>query len=80
MAARLIADLRNIAFSLGSACAGRDRGAPATSCARSGFQREARRAPRSVFGFGRYTGEEQLASACRHIADEARKEQQELPA
>ena len=76
-ASRLIADLRNIAFSSGSACAS-GSGRPSHVLRALGLSdREARSSIR--LGFGRYTGEDQLASACRHIADEARK-QHELPA
>ena len=76
-ASRLIADLRNIAFSSGSACAS-GSGRPSHVLRALGLtDREARASIR--LGFGRYTGEEQLASACRHIADEARN-QQDLPA
>lgn len=69
-ASRLISDLRNIAFSSGSACAS-GSGRPSHVLRALGLtDREARSSIR--LGFGRYTGEEQLASACRHIADEAR--------
>ena len=68
--ARLIADLRNIAFSLGSACAS-GSGRPSHVLRALGLSdREARSSIR--LGFGRYTGEEELASACRRIADAAR--------
>jgi cysteine desulfurase len=76
-AARLIADMRNIAFSLGSACAS-GSGRPSHVLRAIGLtDRQARSSIR--LGFGRYTGEEELASACRRI-DEAAKAQQVLPA
>jgi len=68
--ARLISDLRNLAFSLGSACAS-GSGRPSHVLRALGLtDREARSSIR--LGFGRYTGEEELASACRRIDDEAR--------
>ena len=68
--ARLIADLRNVAFSLGSACAS-GSGRPSHVLRALGLSdRDARSSIR--LGFGRYTGEEELASACRRIADAAR--------
>ena len=68
--ARLISDLRNIAFSLGSACAS-GSGRPSHVLRAIGLSdRDARSTVR--LGFGRYTGEEELASACRRIADAAR--------
>jgi cysteine desulfurase len=76
-AARLISELRDIAFSLGSACAS-GSGRPSHVLRAIGLSdREARSSIR--LGFGRYTGEEELASACRRI-DEAAKAQQVLPA
>ena len=76
-AARLIGDLRNIAFSLGSACAS-GSGRPSHVLRAIGLgDREARSSVR--LGFGRYTGEEELASACRRICDAAHS-QQALPA
>ena len=75
--ARLISDMRNIAFSLGSACAS-GSGRPSHVLRAIGLtDRQARSSIR--LGFGRYTGEEELASACRRI-DEAAKAQQVLPA
>jgi cysteine desulfurase len=75
--ARLISDMRNIAFSLGSACAS-GSGRPSHVLRAIGLtDREARSSIR--LGFGRYTGEEELASACRRI-DDAAKAQQVLPA
>ena len=74
--ARLISDMRNIAFSLGSACAS-GSGRPSHVLRAIGLSdREARSSIR--LGFGRYTGEEELASACRRI-DEAARAQQVLP-
>ena len=75
--ARLISDLRNIALSLGSACAS-GSGRPSHVLRAIGLSdREARSSIR--LGFGRYTGEEELASACRRI-DEAARAQQQIPA
>jgi cysteine desulfurase len=74
--ARLISDMRNIAFSLGSACAS-GSGRPSHVLRSIGLSdREARSSIR--LGFGRYTGEEELASACRRI-NEAAHEQAQLP-
>jgi cysteine desulfurase len=67
--ARLISDMRNIAFSLGSACAS-GSGRPSHVLRAIGLtDREARSSIR--LGFGRYTGEEELASACRRINEAA---------
>jgi len=75
--ARLISDMRNIAFSLGSACAS-GSGRPSHVLRALGLtDREARSSIR--LGFGRYTGEEELAWACRRI-NEAAHEQSHLPA
>ena len=74
--ARLISDMRNIAFALGSACAS-GSGRPSHVLRAIGLSdREARSSIR--LGFGRYTGEEELASACRRI-NEAAHEQSHLP-
>jgi cysteine desulfurase len=74
--ARLISDLRNIAFSLGSACAS-GSGRPSHVLRALGLSdREARSSIR--LGFGRYTGEDELVLACRRIADAARA-QHRLP-
>ena len=74
--ARIISDMRNIAFSLGSACAS-GSGRPSHVLRAIGLDdRSARSSIR--FGFGRYTGEEELASACRRI-NEAAHEQAQLP-
>jgi cysteine desulfurase len=68
-AARLIGELRNLAFSLGSACAS-GSGRPSHVLRAIGLsEREARSSIR--LGFGRYTGEAELVSACRHIAGAA---------
>jgi cysteine desulfurase len=75
--ARIVSDMRNIAFSLGSACAS-GSGRPSHVLRAIGLSdREARSSIR--LGFGRYTGEEELASACRRI-NEAAHEQSQLPA
>lgn len=75
--ARLISDMRNVAFSLGSACAS-GSGRPSHVLRAIGLSdRQARSSIR--LGFGRYTGEEELASACRRI-NEAAHEQSQLPA
>jgi len=75
--ARLISDMRNIAFSLGSACAS-GSGRPSHVLRAIGLSdRLARSSIR--LGFGRYTGEEELASACRRI-NEAAHAQAQLPA
>jgi cysteine desulfurase len=72
-AARLISDLRNLAFSLGSACAS-GSGRPSHVLRAIGLSdREARSSIR--LGFGRYTGEEELASACRRIEEAARAQE-----
>ncbi|QDP18584.1 cysteine desulfurase family protein [Sphingomonas xanthus] len=68
-AARLLSDLRNVAFSLGSACAS-GSGRPSHVLREIGLSNgDARSSIR--LGFGRYTGEEELASACRRIAQAA---------
>jgi cysteine desulfurase len=70
--ARLMSELRNIAFSLGSACAS-GSGRPSHVLRAIGLgSPEARSTIR--LGFGRYTGEEALASACRQINDAARSQ------
>ena len=76
-AARLVADLRDIAFSLGSACAS-GSGRPSHVLRAIGLSdREARSSIR--LGFGRYTTEEELRSAIRRV-DAAAREQQGLAA
>lgn len=75
--ARLISDMRNIAFSLGSACAS-GSGRPSHVLRAIGLSdRQARSSIR--LGFGRYTGEEELVSACRRIS-EVVLQQSQLPA
>jgi len=65
-AARLIADLRDIAFSLGSACAS-GSGRPSHVLRALGLDyRETRSSIR--LGFGRYTTQKELVDACRRIA------------
>jgi cysteine desulfurase len=67
--ARLIADLRDIAFSLGSACAS-GSGRPSHVLRALGLDyREARSSIR--LGFGRYTSQQELVDACRRIAAHA---------
>ncbi|MCL6697520.1 cysteine desulfurase [Sphingomonas sp. NSE70-1] len=75
--ARLISDLRNIAFSLGSACAS-GSGRPSHVLRAIGLNDRAARSSVRL-GFGRYTGEDELVSACRRI-NEAAIEQAHLPA
>jgi len=75
--ARLIADLRDIAFSLGSACAS-GSGRPSHVLRAIGLdERQARSSIR--LGFGRYTTQEELADACQRIAAHA-KAQEKLEA
>jgi len=72
-AARLIADLRDVAFSLGSACAS-GSGRPSHVLRALGLSdREARSSIR--IGFGRYTSEEELADALTRIHAAARAQQ-----
>jgi len=71
--ARLIADLRDVAFSLGSACAS-GSGRPSHVLRALGLDyREARSAVR--IGFGRYTTQKELVDACRRIATAAREQE-----
>ncbi|MEA1071170.1 cysteine desulfurase family protein [Sphingomonas sp. LY160] len=71
-AARLMSDLRNLAFSLGSACAS-GSGRPSHVLRALGLSdREARSSIR--LGFGRYTGEGELTSAFRSIEEAARSQ------
>jgi cysteine desulfurase len=71
--ARLIGELRDIAFSLGSACAS-GSGRPSHVLRALGLSdREARGSVR--LGFGRYTGEEELVDACRRIDAAARAQE-----
>ena len=72
-AARLISDLRDIAFSLGSACAS-GSGRPSHVLRAIGLaDRQARSSIR--LGFGRYTTEEEVVSAVRRIDAAARAQQ-----
>ncbi len=72
-AARLISDLRDMAFSLGSACAS-GSGRPSHVLRAIGLSdREARSSIR--LGFGRYTTEEELVSAIRRIVATAGEQQ-----
>jgi cysteine desulfurase len=76
-AARLIADLRDIAFSLGSACAS-GSGRPSHVLRAIGLDyREARSSIR--LGFGRYTKQAELVDACHRLA-RAALEQEKLDA
>lgn len=76
-AARLVGELRNLAFSLGSACAS-GSGRPSHVLRAIGLtDRQARSSIR--LGFGRMTGEAELVSACRTIAAAA-EAQAEVPA
>ena len=76
-AARLIADLRDMAFSLGSACAS-GSGRPSHVLRALGLDyREARSSIR--LGFGRYTTQQELVEACKRIAAAA-VEQEKLDA
>ena len=75
--ARMIADLRDIAFSLGSACAS-GSGRPSHVLRALGLDyREARSSIR--LGFGRYTTQQELVDACRRLARTA-VEQEKLDA
>jgi len=76
-AARLISDLRDVAFSLGSACAS-GSGRPSHVLRALGLSdREARSSIR--LGFGRYTGEDELVDAVTRI-DAAARAQQDIAA
>jgi cysteine desulfurase len=71
--ARLIGELRDIAFSLGSACAS-GSGRPSHVLRALGLaDRQARSSIR--LGFGRYTSEEELVDACRRIDAAARAQE-----
>ena len=72
-AARLLADLRGIAFSLGSACAS-GSGRPSHVLRALGLDyREARSSIR--LGFGRYTKVHELTDACHQIAAAAKAQE-----
>lgn len=64
-AARLLSELRDIAFSLGSACAS-GSGRPSHVLRALGLGDSAARSSIRL-GFGRYTTEDELADACRQI-------------
>jgi cysteine desulfurase len=67
--ARLIADMRDVAFSLGSACAS-GSGRPSHVLRALGLDyKQARSSIR--LGFGRYTTQQELVDACRRIAAHA---------
>jgi cysteine desulfurase len=71
--ARLIGDLRDIAFSLGSACAS-GSGRPSHVLKALGLDhRQARSSIR--LGFGRYTTKKDLVEACKRIAEAARRQE-----
>ena len=70
--ARLIGDLRDIAFSLGSACASGSGRSSHVLKAIGLSHREARASIR--LGFGRYTRKNELVEACRRIAASAAKQ------
>jgi cysteine desulfurase len=65
-AARLIADLRDVAFSMGSACAS-GSGRPSHVLRALGLDNRAARSSIRL-GFGRYTTQTELVDACRRIA------------
>jgi cysteine desulfurase len=76
-AARLIADLRDMSFSLGSACAS-GSGRPSHVLRALGLDyRQARSSIR--LGFGRYTTQQELVDACHRLA-RAALEQEKLDA
>ena len=64
--ARLIADLRDIAFSLGSACAS-ESNKPSRILAAIGLTPEQARGSIRL-GFGRYTTDDELIDACERIS------------
>jgi cysteine desulfurase len=67
--ARLIADLRDVAFSLGSACAS-GSGRPSHVLRALGLDyRQSRSSVR--LGFGRYTTQKELVDACQRVAEHA---------
>jgi cysteine desulfurase len=75
-AARLLADLRDIAFSLGSACAS-GSGRPSHVLRALGLDyRQSRSSIR--LGFGRYTAQQELVEACGRIAAAARSQERLL--
>jgi cysteine desulfurase len=76
-ASRLISDLRDIAFSLGSACAS-GSGRPSHVLRAIGLS-DAQARTSIRLGFGRYTTEAELVDACRRI-DAAARAQQDIAA
>ena len=72
-AARLISDLRDIVFSLGSACAS-GSGRPSHVLRALGLS-DAQAKSSIRLGFGRYTTAEELADACRRIDAAARAQE-----
>lgn len=74
--ARLLADLRDIAFSLGSACAS-GSGRPSHVLKAIGLDYPDARSSLRL-GFGRYTESEELVAACKQI-DKAADQQENLP-
>ena len=72
-AARLLADLRGIAFALGSACAS-GSGRPSHVLRALGLDYPQTRASIRL-GFGRYTTQEELVDACGQIAAAARAQE-----
>ena len=72
-AARLLSDCRDIALSLGSACASGSGRRSHVLRALGLTDREARGSIR--LGFGRYTAEAELVAACRQIDAAARAQQ-----
>ena len=72
-AARLLGELRNIAFSLGSACAS-GSGRPSHVLRALGLTvREARSSIR--LGFGRYTTQQDMVAACKQLAAAAKAQE-----
>jgi cysteine desulfurase len=72
-AARLLADLREIAFSLGSACAS-GSGRPSHVLRALGLDYDEARSSIRL-GFGRYTTQEDLVAACKQIAAAAKAQE-----
>ena len=72
-AARLLSDLRDVAFSLGSACAS-GSGRPSHVLRALGLS-DAQARSSIRLGFGRYSTEEELAEACQRIETAARAQQ-----
>ena len=72
-AARLLGDLRDIAFSLGSACAS-GSGRPSHVLRALGLDYRAARSSIRL-GFGRYTKQHELVDACKRIASAAQAQE-----